>query len=196
MLKLTMNARTAAALAVIVTASAAVARAQVPTIPVGTHVRLEAPRPNVRIDGTVKWQSADSIAVETQNSVWTVSLASVRRIDVSGGLSHRDGAIRGMKIGALGLGGTIATLLVVAYLVDPNPDRGGADECINPGAAIPILAGAGAIVGGVAGLAIGGMVGAEHWDRVYLGYSATRPLGYSAEEPSRRAARFGLSLRF
>jgi hypothetical protein len=160
-------ARVAIALAIIMPTAAALGVAQVPTIPAGTRVRIAAPKPNAGLTGTLKSQSFDSIAVETPDSVRVVSLASVSRIDVSRGVSHLDGGIRGLKIGALGLGGTVATLLLVGYVASPNNDCGGADECLDPGAAMLFLVPAAAIVGGATGFVIGSIIGAEHWDRVY-----------------------------
>ena len=72
-----------------------------------------------------------------------------------------------MKIGGLGLGGTVAALLIAAYVASPDNDCGGADECLDPMAAVPYLVPAAAVVGGVTGFVIGSLVGAEHWDRVY-----------------------------
>jgi len=154
-------------LAVILPNAAALAAAQVPTIPVGTRVRVEAPGPNTRLTGTVTAQSADSIAIETTEATRTVSLAWVRRVDVSRGVSHRDGAIRGMKIGGLALGGTIAALLLAGYFASPDNNCGGADECFNFGPAPVLLVPVAAIVGGVSGAVIGSLVGAEHWDSIY-----------------------------
>jgi hypothetical protein len=162
---LSAAARVAIALAIIMPTAAALGVAQVPTIPAGTRVRVAA-QPN-GLTGTVKSQSVDSIAVETTDSVRTVPLAWVSRIEVSRGVSHLDGGIRGMKIGGLGLGGTVAALLIAAYVASPDNNCNGADECLDPAAAMLILVPAATILGGATGFVIGSLVGAEHWDRVY-----------------------------
>lgn len=184
--------RAAGALAVMMLAEAAVTRAQVPTIPLGTRVRLDAPRPNAGIVGTVRSQSADSIAIETDDSTRVVSLASVRRIDVSAGRSRGDGALRGMKIGGLGLGGSMAVFLVAGYVASPNHNCGGADECLDPIAALPYLVPASALIGGLAGAFIGAIAGAERWHRLY-----PTPVRVSIlPAPPNAVTRVGLSLSF
>jgi hypothetical protein len=155
-------ARFAVELAVILSTTAGLAAAQVPAIAAGTRVRVDAPGPTVRLTGTVRSQSADSIAIETTEATRTVPLASVRRVDVSAGVSSRDGAIRGMKIGGLALGGTAAALLLAAYVVSPTNNCAG-DMCYFPLYLVPAVV----TVGGLSGVVIGSVVGAEHWDTVY-----------------------------
>ena len=160
----------AATFAVMTLADATVTRAQVPTIPLGTRVRLDAPRPNGSLVGTVKSQSADSIAIETNDSTRVVPIASVKRIAVSEGQSRSEGARRGMKIGGIGLGGAMAVFLFASYVASPNNNCGGADECLDPIAAFPYLVPASALVGGLAGGIIGAIAGAERWDTRYLAH--------------------------
>jgi hypothetical protein len=183
--------RAAGALAVTMLAQAAVIGAQVPAIPLGTRVRLDAPRPNAGLAGTVRSQSADSITIETDDSTRVVSLASVRRIDVSEGRSSRDGAFRGMKIGGLGLGGAMAAFLIAGYVASPNHNCGGADECLDPIAALPYLVPASALIGGLAGAFIGAIAGAERWDRLY-----PRPVRVSILPTPTGVAMVRLSVRF
>ena len=170
---------------------AAVAPAQVPTIPPGTRVRLAAPRPNDGLAGTVRSQSADSIAIETDGLTRVVSLASVRRIDVSEGRSRRYGAVRGMKIGAIGLGGTVGVLLVAGWVAQPDNNCGGADQCFDAMAALPYLVPAGALIGGLAGAAIGTIAGAERWSRLY-----PPPVRVSILPARNGVTTLGLSLSF
>src|SRR5215813_2717458 len=122
--------RFAVALAVILPSAAGLMAAQVPTVPVGTRVRVDTPESNARLSGTLTSQSVDSIAIETTDATRTVSLASVRRVDVSRGVSHLDGAVRGMNIGSLALGGTTATLLLAAHFLWPKHDC--IDLCVDP----------------------------------------------------------------
>lgn len=181
----------ARAVAVLMLADAAVTRAQVPTIPLGTRVRLDGPRPNPGLVGTVRAQSADSIAIETADSTRAVSLASVRRIDVSEGRRSADGALRGMKIGAFGLGGSMTVFLVAGYIASPNNNCGGADECLDPIAALPYLVPAAALIGGLTGAFIGAIAGAERWRRLY-----PTVVRASILPAPNGATRFGLSLSF
>jgi hypothetical protein len=181
----------AAAFAVLMLAYAAVARAQVPTIPLGTRVRLDAPRPNAGLVGTVRSQSADSIVIDSDDSTRAISLASVKRIDVSEGRSSVDGALRGMKIGGLGLGGAMAVFLVASYVASPNNNCGGADECLDPIAALPYLVPASALIGGLAGAFIGAIAGAERWSGLY-----PPPARMTILPVRNGATRIGLSLSF
>jgi hypothetical protein len=183
--------RAVGAFAVMMLAQAAVIGAQVPTIPLGTRVRLDAPRPNAGLAGTVRSQSADSITIETDDSTRVVSLALVRRIDVSEGRSRGDGALRGMKIGGLGLGGSMAVFLVAGYIASPNHNCGGADECLDPIASLPYLVPASALIGGLAGALIGATAGAERWDRLY-----PRPVRVSILPTPTGATMVRLSLSF
>jgi hypothetical protein len=180
-----------AAFAVMTLADAPVIRAQVPAIPLGTRVRLDAPRPNRGLVGKVKSQSADSIAIETDDSTRVVSIALVRRIEVSEGRSHSGGALRGMKIGGIGLCGAMAVFLVAGYFASPNNNCGGADECLHPIAALPYLVPASVVVGGLAGAFIGAIVGAERWDTRY-----PTPMRVSMLKAPNGVTRVGLSLSF
>ena len=159
--------RTVAALMLIASSVAGFAGAQVPTIPLGTHVRLDLPKPNDGLAGTLTFQSADSIVITTRDSFSLVlAVASVRRIDVGGDVSHSDGMLRGMKIGGLGLGGVMAGLLLADAVTSAscNPRAG---ECLSPLAVMPYLVGTAVVVGGLAGGIVGGLVGRERWETVY-----------------------------
>jgi hypothetical protein len=164
------------------------AGAQVPTIPLGTRVRLDLPKPNDGLTGTLTFQSADEITISTRDSFsLVVAVASVRRIDVSGGVSHPDGTMRGMKIGGLGFGGVMAALLIA----DAVTSVGARDKLFNPLAAIPYLVPPAVVVGGLAGGIVGGLVGREHWDTVY-----SAGLRVSVLPAKSGAMSVGLSMRF
>jgi hypothetical protein len=141
MTKVKATVRAAGAFAVMMLADAAVTRAQVPIIPPGTRVRLDAPRPNAGLVGTVRSQSA--------------------------------------------------VFLVAGYVASPNHNCGGADECLDPIAALLYLVPASALIGGLAGAFIGAIAGVERWDRLY-----PAPVRVSILPAPNGVTRVGLSLGF
>jgi hypothetical protein len=170
--------------------NATIAAAQVPTIPVGTRVRVNAAWPNTDVVGRVESQRADTIAVETYAGTRFVPLVAVKRIDVSVGRSHSDGTVRGMKIGAIGVGGTVAFFLVALHFVSDGDNCGG-DECTDALALAPVLIPTGVVVGGVVGGVIGLLAGSEQWDGLYFA-----PPRVSMLPQRGGATRIGLSLHF
>jgi len=159
--------RAVAACAMVVLTRSTIALGQAPTVPPGTRVRVNAAWPNTDVVGRVQSSTADTIAVETYAGTRSVPLATVKRIDVSVGRSHAEGARRGFLYGAIGLGGTVAAVLVAGHFV-ANDDTCGGSECIDDLALAPILIPIGAAFGGVAGGIIGVLAGSEQWDGVYF----------------------------
>lgn len=163
---LPVAARVAALCVVVALTNTAITRAQVPTVPVGTRVRIDVGLPNQELVGKVEFQAADIIAVETNGGTLSVPVSVVKRIDVSAGRSYPIGAARGMKIGALGLGGTVAFLLIASHFISKVDKCAG--ECIDALAFAPTLVPAGVVVGGVAGGVIGVLGAAEQWSGLYF----------------------------
>jgi hypothetical protein len=150
----------ASAVVFLILCGAPAADGQVPSIAPGTRVRLELERPNRKVDGTLMSQTADSIAVATDGSgIWTMPAESVVRIRVGSGKSVMRGAIRGMKIGSLVLGGGFGLLLTAAVAAGD----GGTD-------AIPFLVVYSAIAaaeGAILGAFVGAIVRSEKWTDIY-----------------------------
>lgn len=187
---LPVAARVAALCVVVALTNTAITRAQVPTVPVGTRVRIDVGLPNQELVGKVEFQAADIIAVETNGGTLSVPVSVVKRIDVSAGRSHSNGARRGFAIGALGLGGTVAGFLVVDHFAwDANNCAG--DECIDALAFAPILVPLAAMVGGFAGGVIGILAGSEQW---YGMYAATPRVSIAPQRHG--VTNIGLSLPF
>jgi hypothetical protein len=136
-----------------------VARAQLPDVAPGARVRLDIGRSGTKIEGTVTSQTSDSISVATGSAIWALPTASITRVRVSGGKSQLRGAVRGMKIGALVLGGGFGALVAVAAL--------GSGEGASAIPLVALFGGIAAAEGAIIGGLIGGIVGSERWTNVY-----------------------------
>ena len=133
--------------------------AQGPTIPHGTRVRVETQQ-KTRAEGTLMSQTSDSIIVATRRATRTaVASAAVTRIAVSSGRSRAHGALWGMKLGAVVLGGGIGLLLGGAYVSSNSEHK-------STSGIIPLMV-AGAAVGGMYGAVAGTIRGVERWSTVY-----------------------------
>ena len=142
--------------AVILCVGPAMLTAQAVPIPLGARVRVEM-RDKTRFDGTLMSQSADSVAVASPKAIRTaVATGDISRVRRSEGKSRGHGAVKGLKVGAVIVGGVGA--LVVA---------GGSNVNDNVAQAAVFGAVGGAIAGALYGAVIGAIVGAEKWTTVY-----------------------------
>jgi len=178
----------AMACAVMTMVTAVIASAQLPTIPVGTRVRVSAASPNGDVVGDIVSESADSIGVDTRAGTRFVPLATVKRLDVSMGRSHSEGGSRGLAIGAIGGGAIVATLLAVGHFT--YDDKCPAEECLDPLPFGLVLVPAGIVAGSIAGAIVGALAGSEQWHTAYI------VLPRVSIAPRERAAHVGLALRF
>jgi hypothetical protein len=126
----------------------------------GARVRVEVPAVAAeRLDGTLRWRSADSISFESRDHhVVTVPSSYVGRVDVFRGASRRRSALRGLLGGALvgaGLGLFVGSVSNCDY------------KCENPSSRQRWL-GFFSTVGGVSGVVFGAYNPTERWSRVPL----------------------------
>ena len=162
---------------------AASTAAQANTIPSGTRVKIET-QPKTQVVGKLLSQLGDSIIITGAGS-HRIALASdaVTRVEVSRGRSHVHGALRGMKVGSLAVGGGVGLIVGAAY-IDGYSDR----NSIVP---LYVLVFSGAAVGAVYGAAIGGILGAERWSTLY-----SAPMRVSFGPVQSGAPGVGVSIRF
>jgi len=118
----------------------------------GTRIRIDAPGVVTHdFVGTILLPPADSLLLSNENGPpVTVRPAQITSLEVSRGRSGRDGAVRGMLIGApIGL--------TLGLLLTRDPERICSDICSSkknrygPGAATLIGAGVGLVAGALAG---------------------------------------------
>ena len=128
-------------------------QAQGVVVPLGTKVRIES-TVNRKLNGVLLARDLDSITVvNASGAVATVPTASVVRIRIRDGRSHKTGAARGVLYGAI-TGTAIGGAAHLRY-GDLGP---GAD---------PLYLSMGAVYGTVLGGVIGAVVGAPRWTTVY-----------------------------
>src|SRR5688500_2651076 len=103
-----------------------------------------------------------------------MSLAALRRLEVSRGRTAGTGAVRGARIGALVVAIPRATLTAFALFtgwqadISGNGGRGCDDGCYFGAQIAGVLTLVGTAGGAAAGTLIGAAVGAERWDRVTI----------------------------
>jgi hypothetical protein len=135
----------------------------------GTRIRIDAPGVvSHNFVGTILLPPTDSLLLSNENGPpVTVRPAHITSLEVSRGRSGRDGAVRGLILGApLGL--------TLGLLVARDPERICSDSICSSkrnryGPAAATLIGAGV------GLVAGALVGRERWAHLPLAVLPTRP---------------------
>ena len=153
------------AVALLLGALSSVVGAQQVHAPVGARVRIETRAPGRTVVGTFVSQTSDSVTVFTRQAPQTVvSSASITRIRVSEGRSHRSGARRGVKIGTV-IGVVTGLVILGAGVMEDGGDRSLTPGGVAAGLGIWVLSGA--ATGAMYGTLIGGAIGAERWRTTY-----------------------------
>jgi hypothetical protein len=125
-------------------------RAQEVTVPLGTRVRIESTVKRT-LNGVLLARDVDSITVvNPYGAVTTVPTASVERIRIRDGRSHKTGAARGLLYGAI----TGVAIGEAAHRYYDNMPY-------------PLYLSMGAVYGTVLGGVIGAVVGTPRWTTVY-----------------------------
>lgn len=128
-------------------------------IPAGTRVRVTAPTVfRGAFAGRVSHTVADTLYLAPRRSgLVAVPISAITRTEVSQGVDHWEGALRGAGIGALAGGGLFGFMV---FAGDPN-----CDYCLR-GRDLQAAA-AGAVIGAVLFTPVGALIGAirgyEHW---------------------------------
>lgn len=124
--------------------------AQEVVVPLGTKVRIEATVKR-KLNGVLLARDVDSITVvNAYGTVTTVPTASVVRLRIRDGRSHKTGAARGLLYGAI-------TGIAI----------GGAADLRYGDVGVPVYFSMGAVYGTVLGGVFGAIVGTERWTTVY-----------------------------
>ncbi|MDP1889662.1 MAG: hypothetical protein Q8K55_02120 [Gemmatimonadaceae bacterium] len=125
-------------------------RAQEVTVPIGTKVRVESTVKR-KLDGVLLARDVDSITVvNAYGTVTTMPTASVVRIRIRDGRSHKTGAVRGLLYGAI-------TGIAI----------GEAAQRYYGNMPVGLYHSMGAVYGTVLGGVIGAVVGTQRWKTVY-----------------------------
>jgi hypothetical protein len=128
----------------------------------GTRVRLRLDSPAVRITGVVTRETADSLFVSSERmEQLQLSRQRVTALDVSEGVDHRKGAVRGV-VGTIGVAAGIGAIVCVAH------EGCGTEWGAKPGPGARLVWGS--LLGGLAGTVlspvggvIGWNIGVERW---------------------------------
>jgi hypothetical protein len=132
------------------------AMAQIPTMDVGTLVRVRH-GVSQRVEGKVQGHTPDTLTVVSWKGDHALPVASIWRVDVANGRSRGAGARRGVKIGSFA-GAGVSLCWVGAWLTQPTRND------------LPILGGMVAtsmLMGVLYGSVIGTMTGATRWETAY-----------------------------
>ena len=157
--------------------------AQAPTIPAGTRVKVETHQ-RTRVAGTLMSQTRDSIIVAAPGAIRTVVASeAVTRIAVSKGRSRVHGALRGMRVGSVVIGGGTAVIMTVAFV-----DGGVGENNVGP---FVVLTAIGAAMGAIYGGTMGVLFPVERWFTVYSASSRVSVGPFQGSVPG-----VGVSIRF
>ena len=118
-------------------------------IDAGTRVRVTSTDPDRRVAGDVAFADADSVVLATEYGRTTVSTASIRQVEVSGGRDWFKGAVKGAATGALAMGAVFGGIVLL-----DGGDAGWTGVGVGVGAAL----------GAPVGFVIGGLTGSERWE--------------------------------
>ena len=121
---------TIGAIACFVAMAAARADAQLAELQPGARVRVRAPEVVAgRLETVVIARSGDTVTLTTpRGAPIPVPLGAITTAEVSRGRSHRDGAVKGLKLGT-GIGLAMGLLSAIGY--DAGSDACGSEPCEN-----------------------------------------------------------------